>query len=97
MKSLGQDVAEIAENPGGSTDMGNVSLVVPSIHPSIAISSQEVPAHTSEFAAAAGSNEGMKAMIVGGKALAMTAADVIGRSEFLARIKEEFNNTKQSE
>ena len=34
----------------GSTDMGNVSQVVPSIHPMIKVSPEDVPIHTPEFA-----------------------------------------------
>ncbi len=41
---------------GGSTDMGNVSYVVPSIHPMFAIGSGEVN-HTREFTAVANTPE----------------------------------------
>ena len=89
MESLGHEVSEI-EDIGGSLDMGNVSLVVPSIYPHIAISTKPVLLHTTEFAAAAASDSGHQALIDGAKALAMTAADVIAQPETLSRIKEEF-------
>lgn len=95
IQALGRSVSELGDS-GGSTDMGNVSNVVPSMHPFIAISSEVLPGHTLEFAAAACSDYGMKAMIDAAKALAMTAADVISQPEVLARIKEEFKNPKQS-
>ncbi len=96
MQALGHKVVEIEDHPGGSTDMGNVSWVVPSIHPFIAISSEVLPGHTIERAAASCSDEGMKAMIDAAKALAMTAADVISQPEVLTSIKEEFKNPKQT-
>ncbi|MBA7613603.1 N-acetyldiaminopimelate deacetylase [subsurface metagenome] len=80
---------------GGSTDMGNVSVIVPSMHPFVAISPEPVPLHSTEFAAVAASDAGMEGLIDGAKALAMTAADVIGQPETLSRIKEEFLNTSK--
>lgn len=43
----------IAKSLGGSTDMGNVSFVVPSIHPMFAINT-DAPNHSREFTKAAG-------------------------------------------
>jgi len=60
----------------GSTDMGNVSHAVPSIHPMIAVSPPEVVIHTPAFADCAGGPDGDQAAIDGAKALAMTVADV---------------------
>jgi metal-dependent amidase/aminoacylase/carboxypeptidase family protein len=60
----------------GSTDMGNVSYCVPSIHPMIAVSPPEVSIHTPEFAEYAGGVPGDAAVLDGAKALAMTVADL---------------------
>jgi len=60
----------------GSTDMGNVSYAVPSIHPMIQVSPPGVPIHTPAFAGFAGGPEGDRAVIDGAKALAWTLADV---------------------
>jgi amidohydrolase len=60
----------------GSTDMGNVSHVVPSIHPMIAVSPPGVVIHTPEFATYAGGADGDRAALDGAKALAMTVADL---------------------
>ena len=95
MRALGREVVDIEDHPGGSTDMGNVSVVVPSIHSFIVISSEVLPGHTHERAIAAASDAGMKALIDGAKALAMTTADVICQPEALSQIKEEFQNPKQ--
>ena len=59
----------------GSTDMGNVSHRVPSIHPMIAASPPHVTIHNAEFAKWAGSETGDRAVLDGAKALAMTALD----------------------
>jgi amidohydrolase len=61
----------------GSTDMGNVSQVVPSIHATIAIAPRGVLIHTPEFAAAAASQAGQQGLIDAAKAMAMTVVDVL--------------------
>ena len=91
MKALGREVKGIIDG-GGSTDMGNVSVVVPSLLPFITISPEPLPAHSREWAAAAASETGMEALIDGAKGLAMTAADVVSQPDTLARIKEEFKD-----
>jgi len=70
------------ETPGpgarviGSTDMGNVSYLVPAIHPMIAVAPTGVSIHSHEFTRYAASPAGDEAVIFGAKALAMTIADV---------------------
>lgn len=59
----------------GSTDMGNVSYVVPSIHPMIKVAPDDVAIHTPDFAEHARGPSGDAAVIDGAKALAMTALD----------------------
>jgi metal-dependent amidase/aminoacylase/carboxypeptidase family protein len=60
----------------GSTDMGNVSYVVPSIHPMIRVAPPGVPIHTPAFTGFAGGPEGDAAVLDGAKALAFTVADL---------------------
>jgi amidohydrolase len=60
----------------GSTDMGNVSYLAPSIHPMIQIAPSGVPIHTSDFAGYARGASGDAGVLDGAKALAMTAIDV---------------------
>ncbi|WP_018180743.1 amidohydrolase [Jongsikchunia kroppenstedtii] len=62
--------------PFGSTDMGNVSQTVPSIHPLIGIDSGGANIHEPGFAAAAVSPSADQAIIDGAIALAETAAAV---------------------
>ena len=60
----------------GSTDMGNVSYLVPSIHPMIEVAPAGVPIHTPEFAGYAVGRGGDRAVLDGAKAMAMTVADL---------------------
>jgi metal-dependent amidase/aminoacylase/carboxypeptidase family protein len=60
----------------GSTEMGNVSQVVPSIHPMIQAAPEGVSIHTPEFADHARSAMGDRAVIDGAKLLALTALDL---------------------
>jgi amidohydrolase len=93
MQSLGRRMP--LSNPRssfGSTDMGNVSQVVPGIHPGVAITSPEVVIHSPEFALAAASEEGIQGMLDAAKALAMTVFDLVASPETLARVKKEFGN-----
>jgi amidohydrolase len=74
---------------GGSTDMGNVSQVVPSIHPGIAVRGSVAPPHTVEFAADAVTAEADLAIVDAAIGLAWAAAtvavDPASRSDLLAR------------
>ena len=79
-ESLGRDFVdfETAKAMGaGSTDMGNVSHRVPSIHPMLAVAPPNVVIHNPEFAHWAGSEKGDAAVLDGAKALALTAADYL--------------------
>ncbi len=60
----------------GSTDMGNVSHAVPSIHPMIKVAPDNVAIHTPEFANYAKSQSGDQAVLDGAKIMAMTVADL---------------------
>jgi amidohydrolase len=60
----------------GSTDMGNVSHVVPSIHPMIAVSPPSVAIHTRDFVRYAGAPEGDRAVLDGARAMAATVVDL---------------------
>lgn len=60
----------------GSLDMGNVSQVVPSIHPYISVGPPYPTHHTREFAQIAASPGGHRSLITGAKLLAATAYDL---------------------
>ena len=62
----------------GSTDMGDVSQVIPAIHPGLAIINEsEAFCHEPRFATAAGSDQGLQTALLAAKALARTAIEVI--------------------
>ncbi|MEU2156241.1 M20 family metallopeptidase [Streptomyces sp. NPDC019396] len=60
--------------PTGSTDMGNVSRTLPSVHPSIGIDSGGAVNHQPEFAEACATPAADRALLQGAVALAWTAA-----------------------
>jgi len=96
MAALGRVVGELNIN-SGSTDTGNVSVIAPTIHAFLSIADETLPGHSTQFAAAAISEAGDKAVIDGAKALAMTAADIVMQPELLAKAKEEMIETRTRE
>jgi amidohydrolase len=78
---------------GGSTDMGNVSHRVPSIHPMISCAPPNVVIHNPEFAKWAGSEKGDLAVLDGAKSLAMTAIDVLSDADLRQKAHENFAKT----
>ena len=73
-----------------STDMGNVSLACPSIHPMVAVSPPDVALHTAEFAEWAASPEGERALVEAATAMARTAVDVWMAPEAAREIRAAF-------
>ena len=73
----------------GSTDMGNVSYAVPSIHPMYKIGSGEVY-HTREFTAVTNTPEAHAETLVAAKAMAHTCIDVLTTDGLLEEIRSEF-------
>jgi len=95
LATLGRDTLE-RENPRplGSTDMGNVSKIVPGIHPTIAIAPPDVNGHSPQFAEYAASDAGKRATIDGAKALAMTAIDILTDADLRREMRAEFERTR---
>ncbi|WBL14854.1 M20 family metallopeptidase [Sutcliffiella sp. NC1] len=96
--SLGVKEEEILTDRGGSgsLDMGNVSHVVPSIHPYIKICNESYACHTHEFRVAAMSEKAREAMILGAKTMALTGYEVITNKSLLDEIKAEFLKSKNT-
>ncbi len=96
--ALGVDPEEIEEQKAsGSVDMGDVSQVVPAIHPYIKIMDEPCAGHTREFARAAGSPRGMEGMMLGARALAATAYDYLISAELREKVQQEFRKMKNKE
>jgi len=91
MQSLGRQMQLFEPNHTfGSTDMGNVSQVVPSIHPFVAIAPVEVANHSPQFASAAASEAGIHGLLDAAKALATTVVDLTANAEIANQVKQEF-------
>jgi metal-dependent amidase/aminoacylase/carboxypeptidase family protein len=76
----------------GSTDMGDISQVLPSIHPYLTIG-RDLVGHSVKFREAAHSSQGFKAMITAAKAMALTGYDILTQPDLLARVREDFRGT----
>ncbi|OGN92156.1 MAG: peptidase M20 [Chloroflexi bacterium RBG_13_48_17] len=93
LESLGRRVEPFEPYLGfGSTDMGNLSQVIPAIHPTVAIASPDVMLHSTDFAVAAASESGHKGLLDAAKALAMTVVDLLSESQTLAKVQDEFSS-----
>jgi metal-dependent amidase/aminoacylase/carboxypeptidase family protein len=76
----------------GSTDMGNVSKVVPSIHPYLETVSQDIAGHTVEFREVCMSDSGKSSMLDAAKAMAMTAVDLLMKPQLIHEARKELEN-----
>jgi amidohydrolase len=73
-----------------STDAGNVSQLVPTIQPLVAIAPGGVLIHTPRFARAAATEDALRRMLDAAKAMAMTAVDLFSSPETMEKVKAEF-------
>lgn len=90
LNRYGEFIAEDDTNTsGGSSDVGNISQVVPTIQPNIQISNEYIAGHSVEFREASKSEHGLSSIELGAKVLATTALDIIQDSELLEQIKEQ--------
>jgi metal-dependent amidase/aminoacylase/carboxypeptidase family protein len=75
----------------GSTDMGNVSHLVPSIHPVLAVSPPDVSIHSAAFTGHAGGPAGDAAVVDGARALGATGADLWSDPALLEQVRSSFD------
>lgn len=73
----------------GSSDVGNISQVVPTIQPHISITDVPVAGHSQEMVEAAASPKAMEAIVKGAKALAWTALELFEDPVLLQKVKED--------
>ena len=71
----------------GSSDVGNVSQVIPTIQPNVSISDEYIAGHSIEFKAAARSEKGLNSIAIAAELLAKTALDLIEDPALLEKIK----------
>jgi amidohydrolase len=83
-EALGRRFVE--SDAAASTDMGNVSLAIPTIHPSIGINSLPAVNHQPEFTAHCASPTADQALIDGAIAMAQTAIDLAMNEDLRGRL-----------
>jgi metal-dependent amidase/aminoacylase/carboxypeptidase family protein len=97
LEQLGRHVVDAPlEQISGSTDMGNVSKILPSIHPMIGIAPPRVALHTEEFAQWAASEMGQRGVLDDAKALAMSGIDVLCTPALLEAMRAAFQTQSAS-
>ncbi|HUJ33137.1 MAG TPA: M20 family metallopeptidase [Candidatus Acidoferrum sp.] len=80
------DLGQMAQRITASTDMGNVSHVIPSIHPGIGINSLPASNHQPEFTAHCVKADADKAVLDGAMAMAWTAIDIAQNAALRERL-----------
>jgi len=95
MCSLGRNIPlTTPDKIFGSTDMGNISQIIPSIHPIVAIAPEETLIQQPPFAVAAASAAGIHGLADSAKAQAMTIIDLLNEPENLNRVRADFQQGK---
>lgn len=92
--STGVKQVHKAKSGSGSIDMGNVSQVVPAIHPYIGLDSPGLVAHTKEFADRTVTAVGHHSLSQGALALALTGYDLLTDKVVFAEMVREFRERK---
>ncbi|WP_042330681.1 M20 family metallopeptidase [Desulfosporosinus orientis] len=94
LEELGIHQIAAPQTAMGSVDMGNVSRIVPSIHPYLTLGTgTEIP-HTREFAQVSLSNHGESLLVLAMQVLAFTGWDVLSDNKLLQQIKREFRSLR---
>ena len=90
LESLGEVMSPLEPTEGkASSDVGNISQVVPTIQPTISVTDVPTPAHSEAFRDACRSEKGLNSIALGAKALALTALDLLEDPALLAQLKAE--------
>ena len=79
---------------GGSTDVGDVSWVVPTVGFSTATYVPGTPGHSWQAASCTGTSIGLKGMLNAAKTLALTSYDLFNNTNNIKEAKKEFNEKK---
>jgi amidohydrolase len=88
--ALGRTTVDTPRKGMGSLDMGNVSQVVPSIHPFVAIAPKIAPLHSRLFARRAGGSAGRRGLEIASRALAATLVRAVRDPELLRAARRAF-------
>jgi amidohydrolase len=90
MKTVGLSEGEPMPDRLGSSDIGNVSQVIPAIQPMVAIAPNGTPIHSREFAEAAVRPMARAGFVAAAKTMAMTTFDLISEPARVQQAKAEF-------
>lgn len=85
LRELGITDIKEAKATGGSSDIGNVSHVAPTIHPYIGITDCPIVGHSVEMANATTTSKAHDRLLIAALAMAYTGYDVIVRNESLRK------------
>lgn len=99
VEQLGEIYAEFGlktrvNEPSGSSDIGNVSMVCPTFHPTLKIAEENVAIHSPEFAAAVKSEAAHEAIALGAKILALQVIRIFTDEEKTRRLREDFESQR---
>jgi amidohydrolase len=88
-RQLGVEFGDV-EEINASTDMGNVSHVVPSLHPNYAVGSGKEVNHSHAFTAVTNTPAAHDNTLLAAKAMAHTAIDVLASEDLLDKVRNQF-------
>lgn len=95
-KGMSEAIHPLAGQPeeGGSTDVGDVSWIVPTLNLTVATAPKDAPWHAWPVVATGGMSIGHKGMIVAAKTLAATMVDLYERPQALRELRAEFEKKR---
>ena len=95
MRAMGQSVQTTLDDERmGSTDMGNVSQILPAIHPYIGVAPEGTPGHSTAFRDAAATPEAHAAALFAAKAMALVTIDVLSDHALLEQARADFEERR---
>jgi metal-dependent amidase/aminoacylase/carboxypeptidase family protein len=94
MKTVGLAEGQAIPDRLGSSDIGNVSQIIPAIQPMIGIAPIGMAIHTREFADAAVKPLARAGMVAAAKTMALTTLDLLAEPARVKAARDEFTRTR---
>ena len=94
MQRVGAPESPEVKDRLGSSDVGNVSQVIPTIQPLVKIAPEGTPIHSRAFEAAAVSPLAREGMLAAAKVMAMTTLDLLTDPQLVERARQDFRNAQ---
>ncbi len=96
VEALGVSIDDTDETKHiGSSDIGNISRILPAIHPELSICNIDRLPHTPGFAEAARTDSAEQVMGIAVKALALAGLEILTNPEIREKMKEEFKGIRK--